>query len=210
MGISGNQSLRCGDPRPTKSVVVASAARERILATAYELFCHQGIRAVGIDTIIERANVAKMTMYRHFHSKDELVLAVLDRRQDLWTRDWLQAEVVRRADLPRERLIAIFDVFDEWFRRRSFEGCLFVNALVEVSDRTSPVHQACRVQLATIRSFIEVLAGDAGIEDPDSFARQWHILMKGSIISAGEGDVDAALRAQELGRMLLASVTPRV
>ena len=178
------------------------------MSTAYTLFCRHGIRAVGVDTIIERSGVAKMTVYRHFRSKDALVLAVLDRREQLWTRGWLEADVRRRAELPGDRLLAIFDVFDGWFRRRSFEGCLFVNALLEFDDRKHPIHQACRDQLARIREFVAELAAEAGVADPDHFARQWHILMKGSIVSAGEGDVDAALRAQEIGRLLLAAAVP--
>ena len=186
-----------------------SPARERILATAYDLFCRNGIRSVGIDTIVERSNVAKMTVYRHFRSKDDLVLAVLERREDLWTRQWLQAAVKRQSEDPGDRLLAIFDVFDGWFRRRNFEGCLFVNALLEIEDRKNPIHRACRKQLTHIRSFVEDLARDAGIAETEPFARQWHILMKGSIVAAGEGDVDAALRAKELGRLLLISAAPK-
>ncbi len=183
-------------------------ARERILSSAYTLFCRHGIRAVGVDTIIERSGVAKMTVYRHFGSKDDLVLAVLDRREQLWTRKWLEREVRRRAERPVDRLLAIFDVFDEWFHRRDFEGCLFVNALLEIDDRKHPIHVACREQLARIREFLIELATEAGVADPDDFARQWHILMKGSIVSAGEGDLVAARRAQELGRLLVLAKVP--
>ena len=183
-------------------------ARERILSSAYTLFCRHGIRAVGVDTIIERSGVAKMTVYRHFGSKDDLVLAVLDRREQLWTRKWLEREVRRRAERPVDRLLAIFDVFDEWFHRRDFEGCLFVNALLEIDDRKHPIHIACREQLARIREFLIELAAEAGVADPDDFARQWHILMKGSIVSAGEGDLVAARRAQELGRLLVLAKVP--
>jgi AcrR family transcriptional regulator len=183
-------------------------ARERILSSAYTLFCRHGIRAVGVDTIIERSGVAKMTVYRHFGSKDDLVLAVLDRREQLWTRKWLEREVRRRAERPVDRLLAIFDVFDDWFHRRDFEGCLFVNALLEIDDRKHPIHIACREQLARIREFLIELATKAGIADPDDFARQWHILMKGSIVSAGEGDLVAARRAQELGQLLVLAKVP--
>jgi AcrR family transcriptional regulator len=183
-------------------------ARERILSSAYTLFCRHGIRAVGVDTIIERSGVAKMTVYRHFGSKDDLVLAVLDRREQLWTRKWLEREVRRRAERPVDRLLAIFDVFDEWFHRRDFEGCLFVNALLEIDDRKHPIHIACREQLARIRELLIELATEAGVADPDDFARQWHILMKGSIVSAGEGDLLAARRAQELGRLLVLAKVP--
>ena len=118
-----------------RAVPKDSEARERILTTAYGLFCRHGIGAVGVDTIIDQSGVAKMTLYRHFRSKDDLVLAVLERREELWTQGWLIADVKRRASDPAERLLAIFDVFDGWFRRRSFEGCLFVNALLEIEDR---------------------------------------------------------------------------
>ena len=111
----------------------------------------------------------------------------------------------RRADAPTDRLLAIFDVFDAWFRKRTFEGCLFVNVLLEFDDRNHPIHLACRDQLARIRELLIELATEAGIADPDHFARQWHILMKGSIVSAGEGDVEAAKRAQEVARLLLAA-----
>lgn len=186
------------------TTTTGAAARERILSTAYTLFCRHGIRAIGVDTIIERAGVAKMTLYRHFKSKDDLVLAVLDRREEQWTKQWLQVEVGKRTTEPVERLLAIFDVFDGWFRRRSFEGCLFINALIEIDDRSHPVHRKCRRQLTRIRDFVAELAAEAGVADPEAFARQWHILMKGSIVAAGEGDANAAMRAKEMGALLLA------
>ena len=91
---------------------------------------------------------------------------------------------------------------------RDFEGCLFVNALLEIDDRKHPIHIACREQLARIREFLIELATEAGVADPDDFARQWHILMKGSIVSAGEGDLVAARRAEELGRLLVLAKVP--
>ena len=181
----------------------ASDARERILNTSYRLFCSHGVRAVGIDTIIEESGVAKMSIYRHFRSKDDLVLAVLERRAALWTQDWLEAEVCRRAETGAERLLAIFDVLEEWFRRRDFEGCFFINTLLEFDDRKHPLNQASRRHLADIRAFITRLAEEAGIEDAADFAHEWHILMKGSIVTAAEGDREAARRARGTGALLL-------
>jgi AcrR family transcriptional regulator len=176
-------------------------AREKVLASAYELFSRHGVRAIGVNAIVKRSGVAKMTLYRHFPSKDDLVLAFLEQRERRWTREWLQADVERRATLPRERLLAIFDVFDEWFHRPDFEGCSFINVLLENPGLSA--RQATLMHLANIRTFVSDLAAAAGIPDPPSFARSWHILMKGSIVSAGEGDVDAARRARELGQLLL-------
>ena len=101
-------------------------------------------------------------------------------------------------------MLAIFDVFSEWFAKPDFEGCSFITVLLEVADSTSLVREASIAHLAEIRSFLRSLATAAGIADADGFARQWHILMKGSIIAAHEGDVLAGKRAQEVGRLLLA------
>jgi AcrR family transcriptional regulator len=181
----------------------ASDARERLVTAAYELFSRRGVQAVGVDAIIERSGVARQTMYRHFGSKQDLVLAFLERREELWTRDWLQAEVLRRASDPRERLLAVFDVFDAWFRTPGFEGCSFINVMLEHPDASHPVHRAAAAYLSGIRHFLEDLARQAGLADAEGFAREWHILMKGSIVAAGEGDRDAALRAKKVATGLL-------
>ena len=180
-----------------------SDARERLLTAAYDLFSGHGVQAVSVDAIIERSGVARQTMYRRFGSKQELVLAFLKRREQVWIRGWLAAEVHRRARSPRGRLLAIFDVFDEWFRAPGFEGCSFINVMLEHPDAGHPLHAGAAEYLLRIRIFVAGLAADAGIADPEPFARQWHILMKGSIVSAGEGDRDAARHAQRLGRLLL-------
>ncbi len=182
--------------------------RERILDTAYELFSAHGTRAVGVDRIIAEAGTAKMTLYRNFASKDELIVAFLAAREERWTRGWLQAEVFKRAETPRERLLAIFDVFGEWFAREDFEGCSFINVMLELTDREDPGRVASVHHLSVIREFLAGLAEEAGVEDPAAFAHQWHILMKGSIVAAAEGDASAAARAQELGALLLSSRLP--
>src|SRR4030095_3672660 len=111
---------------------VEPKARERILETAYELFSRRGVRSVGVDEVIERAGVAKATLYRHFQSKDELVLAFLERRERRWTLDWVEAEARIGGSTPEEQLLAIFDAFDGWFRRDDFEACSFINVMLEM------------------------------------------------------------------------------
>jgi len=180
------------------------SGRERLSRAAYELFSREGTRSVGVDAVIALAGTAKMTLYRNFPSKDDLILDFLRRREQLWTLGWLEAESQRRGETPRDQLLAIFDVFSEWFNKPDFEGCSFLTTMVEINDRDHPVHQAAVVYLANIRSYIERLAAEAGIRDTDSFARKWHILMKGSIMAAHEGDAAAANRARELGELLLA------
>ena len=181
----------------------ADSGRERLGRAAYELFSREGIRSVGVDAVIARAGTAKMTLYRNFPSKDDLILDFLRRRELLWTRQWLEAESQRRGATPRDQLLAIFDVFSEWFSQPDFEGCSFLTTMIEINDREHPVHQAAVLHLANIRSYIERLAAEIGIRDVDSFARKWHILMKGPIMAAHEGDAAAADRARELGELLL-------
>jgi AcrR family transcriptional regulator len=183
--------------------VVAVPARQRILDSAYELFSRRGVRATGIDEVIKNASVAKATLYRHFSSKDELVLAFLQQREQLWTKGWVEDEARRRADTPEEQLLAIFDLFHEWFQKEDFEGCSFINVLLEMNDRRTPIGKASAEHLNTIRSIIRSLADEAGLREPEQFAHSWHILMKGSIVAAGEGDRDAAARAQAMGRLLI-------
>jgi AcrR family transcriptional regulator len=180
------------------------SARERILDTAYDLFSRHGVRAVGVDRIIASSGVAKMSLYRHFRSKDELVLAFLQERERRWTMEWLHAEVSGRGEGGAARMLAIFDVFDEWFHQPDFEGCSFINVLLEFGEPPDhPIRVASTEHLATIRGLVSAFAEDAGVGDAEAVARQWHILMKGSIVAAGEGDRLAARRAQELGRLLL-------
>jgi AcrR family transcriptional regulator len=94
-----------------------SEVRARILETAYELFSRRGVRDVGINEVIERAHVTKATLYHHFALKDDLVVAFLDLREKRWMRGWVQTEARRRADTPEQELLAIFDLYDEWFHR---------------------------------------------------------------------------------------------
>lgn len=175
-----------------------SAARERILESAYALFSAHGVRAVGVDDVIVRAAVAKATLYRHFPSKDALVLAFLQRREELWTRGWIETEALQRAATARGRLLAIFDLFDEWFRREDFEGCSFLKVLLESPDREAPVARACSAQLERIRDVLRGFAAEAGLRDVDDFAHAFHILMQGAVAHAEEGDVDAAKRARSM------------
>ena len=180
-----------------------SEAQERILDAAYDLFSHRGTRAVGVEELIERAGVAKATFYRHFPSKDDLVLAFLKQRERLWAHEWVVAQAKERGATAEEQLLVIFDLFDEWFAADDFEGCSFVNVLLELDDRQHPARQECTAALARLCVVLSTLAEEAGLRNPGEFALSWHILMKGSIVQAAEGDLDAAKRAQTMGRLLI-------
>jgi AcrR family transcriptional regulator len=183
-------------------------ARERILSTAYLLFGRRGIRAVGTDEVIERAGVAKATLYRHFPTKDDLVLAVLERREELWTHGLIEAQSELLGDTPEEQLLAIFDVMHDWFQNRDgYEGCSFINVLLELG-RDHPAGRASVAHIDRVRDIVRHRAVAAGLRDVEDFASSWHILMKGAIILAAVGDMDAGLRAKKMARLLIEEHRP--
>jgi len=176
--------------------------RERLLNAAYDLFSRDGVSQVGIDTILAKSACAKASLYSNFKTKVELAIAFLDRREAVWTRGWLESEIKRRAGTPEGRLLAIFDVFDGWFHKKSFEGCSFINVLLE-SKADSSIRQAAAIHLAKIRAILRGLAEEANLQEPEKFAQAWHMLMKGSIVSAGEGNRNAARDAKCAARLVL-------
>lgn len=183
-------------------------ARTRILEAANELFRRHGTRAVGIDTIVERSGVAKMSLYRHFGSKQALIVAFLQHRAQTWTEQWLRVETERRASTAAGRLLATFDVLDDWFHAEDFEGCAFTGVMLEhpVGD---PVREAATAHLAEIRRILRELADAAGIADPAGFADVWHTILKGAVISACEGDLNAARAAKPAAALYLRSCLPQ-
>lgn len=180
-----------------------ASARERILCAAYELFSRRGIRAVGTDEVIERAGVARATLYRHFASKNDLVLAVLERREQLWTHGLIEAQSQLRGQTAEEQLLAIFDVLHDWFQNRDgYEGCSFINVLLELGA-DHPAGRASIAHIDHVRDIVRHRAAAAGLDDVEDFAQSWHILMKGAIILAAVGDLDAAQHAQKMARSLI-------
>lgn len=176
--------------------------RQRLINAAYDLFSRDGVSQVGIDTILAKSGCAKASLYSNFKTKVDLAIAFLDRREVVWTRGWLESEINRRANTPEGRLLAIFDVFDGWFHKKSFEGCSFINILLE-SKVDSPVRKAAAIHLAKIRAIVRGLAQEANLRESEKFAQAWHMLMKGSIVSAGEGNRNAARDAKCAARLVL-------
>jgi AcrR family transcriptional regulator len=181
----------------------ADDVHTRIVVAAYGLFSRRGIRDVGVDELIRASGVAKATFYRHFPSKDDLVLAFLKRRDELWMMGSVVPEARSRAQNPEDQLPAIFDVYDQWFQDEDFEACSFVKVLLEMGA-AHPLGKASIEYLARIRQQVRILADEAGLEDSEAFALSWHILMKGSIIAAAEGDKLAARRARRMAAGLIA------
>ena len=175
--------------------------RERILNTAGELFNQEGVRGVGVDRIAAESGVAKMSLYYHFHSKDELVAAWLLRRDEEWM-SWLEGAVECRDG---NRLLAVFDALREWFDTPTFRGCAFINAHAELGSG----HAAAEIVTSHKRSLTEylaTLAHEQGAAEPDALARELVLLVDGAIVTASvHGDSRVADDARSAAVKVLAS-----
>ncbi|QNE47525.1 TetR/AcrR family transcriptional regulator [Glaciihabitans sp. INWT7] len=179
-------------------------SHERIIEAGYRLFCRRAIRDVAMDEVVLASGVAKATLYRHFPTKDDLVLAILKRRETDWTFGIVDSGARSLSDQPEGRLLAIFDVFDGWFQRDDFEACTFVKVILEMG-MDHPLGRASSAHLATIGTVVSGFAAEAGLTDPEEFARVWFILMKGCIVQAAAGDPRAARRARAMGELVIAA-----
>jgi AcrR family transcriptional regulator len=183
------------------------SARARLLAAANELFYAEGVHTVGIDRVIERAGVAKASLYNAFGSKDELIRAYLQARH-AFIRDRMLRALESRYETPRERLLGIFEIRGEAFAEPGFRGCAFINARAEAAPG-SPIGAAADDFRAWLRSLVLDLAWDAGARDPETLAKQLLLLYDGAGVSAQmDHDRGAAVRARAVAQMLVDAAIP--
>ncbi|HEY8160320.1 MAG TPA: TetR/AcrR family transcriptional regulator [Methylobacter sp.] len=156
--------------------------QEKILQAASELFYSQGIRATGVDAIAKAANTTKMSLYKYFLSKDDLVLAFL-RKRDEDFRLWFVDQVNAKADMPNAKLLAVFDVIGEWMAVPEFRGCAFINAAAEFPIEGNPMHQVSSEFYDHFRNYIADLAVQCGSRSPKNLAQQLSLLIEGAIVS---------------------------
>ncbi|MFF7212802.1 TetR/AcrR family transcriptional regulator [Streptomyces sp. NPDC008238] len=183
------------------------SARERLLTAADELFYAEGVRTVGIDRVIERAGVAKASLYNTFGSKDELVHAYLQSRHAATTARILA--FLERCETPRDRLLGVFDAQSESFRGPGHRGCAFIAASAE-AEVGSGTERASRDYRAWVRALFTDLARQAGVPDPETLARRLHLLYDGCAVSARmDADPEAADVARAAAEILLdAALSP--
>lgn len=177
--------------------------RELIVHEASRLFYERGT-GLGVDALIGEIGVAKMTMYKHFRTKDELIVECLHHISARY-RVHLRGGVADAAS-PEERVLGVFDSLREWFVRPSFRGCAFVNATVELADPNHPAHGAVMEHKVSTRAWIGELVADCGVTDPEFVARQIVQLMEGAITTAlVESDPTAADVAKASAAQVLAA-----
>jgi AcrR family transcriptional regulator len=184
-----------------------SSARERILATATELFLREGYRAVGIDRIIELAGVAKTSLYRNFGSKDELIVAYLERSdEDFWR--WFE-EAIAGEESPRARLMALFDATEKLATSPRCLGCTFQVAAAEFPEPDHPAHRVSRAHKLEVLRRLRELADEAGADDPAGMAEQLMLIMDGAWAAARMlGPRNQAASAGAAARALLDAALP--
>ena len=180
---------------------MARNLKDQILETASRLFYSQGIKATGVESIVKAAGTTKMTLYKYFASKDDLVIAFLRKRDEEFT-NWFVDQVNAKADQPKDKLLAIFDVLGEWLEIPEFRGCAFINASAEFPIENNPVQKISAEFYEKFRNYIAELAREAGAENPDNLAQQLGLIIEGAIVSEqmkrGSGSIVIARQVAEI------------
>lgn len=182
--------------------------RNELLEKALLVFYRKGFHATGMDTLVAETGISKTSMYKHFRSKEELILAVL-RLRDEQFRNHFMRRVEELAETPRNRLIAMFDVLGEWFEEDGFKSCMFIKASSEFQDSSQPIHAISAEHKRLLFAFVRGLVADTGASDPDTLARQLILLKEGAIVTAHLGYVDdAAADAKRAAIVLIDAALP--
>ncbi|PQA87860.1 TetR/AcrR family transcriptional regulator [Hyphococcus luteus] len=181
---------------------MSASKRDELVQKALKAFYRDGFHALGMDALARETGVSKTAMYKHFRTKEELILATL-RLRDEQFRNWLIRRVEALADDPRGRLLAVFDVLGEWFAEPDYRSCMFIKASSEYQDRTHPIHGAAAEHKRLLFAYFEKLAREAGAEAPERLARQILLLKEGAIVLAHLHDpktivADARAAAEDL------------
>ncbi len=186
-----------------------SVRRERLLEAALALFNREGFHAVGIDRILAEAGVAKMTLYKHFPSKQALILAALQHRNQRILA-WYDTALTARGGGPRERLLGLFDVLGDWFDSGDFHGCLFVKAAGEYPDPADPAHKAAADYKRALLGLLTGLAEQAGASSPRLLAQRLLLLVEGAtVLALVLGGREAARQARDTAALLVRQMLPK-
>jgi AcrR family transcriptional regulator len=177
--------------------------RDQLIETAWRLFYRDGYHATGIDRILAKAGVAKMTLYKHFRSKEELILAVLEKRSQQ-LRESLSRYLEAKKRSPEGLLLAVFDWLNEWVSGKDFRGCLFQKAMAEFQDLRDPIHQAALAQKTALYGEVRRLVAEAGLTSPKNLADQLAILVEGAIVNShATGSSAPAMHARDAAQVLI-------
>lgn len=189
-------------------MVAKKSKRDELVEVAQKLFYQHGFRVTGIDTILEQSGIAKRTLYNHFKSKDELIVAALNKRNVEFIA-MIKASVgkyegIQTGKPAYARILAYFDALSEWFSSDKFNGCMFINASAEYPRKTDPIHVVCANHKRLILQYITKLISGIQLSHPDEVACQLSLLSDGAIVSAHTANVtNAAEMAKKTAEIVL-------
>ena len=177
--------------------MAAQTTREKLVQAGHELFYREGFLAVGLDHLLSAVGCSKQTFYNHFASKDDLIVAVIDKHHRWWSNE-LRDRIERAAGPDaRAQMMAMFDVIRDVIHDPEYHGCIFLNAAIEFPNPHHPAHQSARKAKADGIAFLADLAERAGARDPLALAQQIDMIIEGALITrqvAPECDVSAIAR----------------
>lgn len=178
--------------------------RDELVREAMRIFDRDGYHGTGMDRLVTETGISKTTMFKHFRTKDDLVLAVLRYRDETF-RDWMNRQLHRIAETPRDRLIAVFDLIGQWFGEETFNGCMFIKAAAEFPEPDDPIAAQAREHKRLLARSLEDLATGASAADPAGLSRKLMLVLEGAIVSAHMGyNPGAAEDAKAAARILIA------
>lgn len=186
--------------------------RDDLVVAALRLFLNDGFHATGIAAILDAAGLTKMTLYHHFKSKEELIVAALELR-DRQFRDWLFGRMQAIGGTPRSQVLNMFDALGEWFRgeaaiggdgTETFRGCPFVKASAEYAEPGDPIHRVAGDHKRRIVETLGEMCHKAELPEPERLARRLALLKEGAIADATiAGDAQAAAEAKIMAVRML-------
>lgn len=156
--------------------------REHIIATASELFKTRGINATGVDTIAATADISKVTLYKYFRTKEELVMEIISLRTKEFC-DWLTERLNKESKEPSDQLNKLFDCIEEWIRSPESHGLPFMGASAEFPQPDSPINKLSADLANGFQAYLTDLAKEAGAKSPETLGQQLSMLIEGAILS---------------------------
>lgn len=208
-GHNGAVSRDAGDKSVTELLGTPPeprTSRDKLIVKGIDLFYRRGFHAVGLDRLLAEVGVTKTTFYKHFESKDALILEAIRRRDEWEMAAWRGAVEELAGFDPKAQLLGFFDVLDLWFNDPDFGGCMFINAASEFPNPADPVHQAAAAHKHKSRDLFCEMARGAGLRDPEGFADVYTMLFEGTLVLRQvHGRNDAAKLARAAVERLIAA-----
>ncbi len=186
---------------------MSASKRDELVQNAMHAFHHGGFHAVGMDRLAKETSVSKTAIYKHFRTKEDLILAVLRLRDEQY-RNWLVRRVEALGATPRDRLLAVFEALGEWFLEEGYKSCIFIKASSEYQAPDDPIFAAAAEHKRLILAFLSKLTSELGRADHEGLARQLQLLHEGAIVMACLGDPQqAATNAKRAAAQLVDAAT---